>query len=105
MRKSVDLEKWEKLAPGSRRRSDLCQSALVKSAGERAADARGKSRRQALSVLQHKTLVGRIAEKLFHGGVNSNVLAFRQLAPASLLPLREKVDRRAAPRRMRGVPA
>ncbi|WP_206518436.1 hypothetical protein, partial [Mesorhizobium sp. M1A.F.Ca.IN.022.02.1.1] len=53
--------------------------ASAKSAGERAADARGKSRRQALPVLQHETLIGRIAEKLFHGAAHINVLAFRQL--------------------------
>src|SRR5690606_23200632 len=40
---------------------------LRKSAEERARNAREKTARQALYVLQHKPLIGRMSEKFFHG--------------------------------------
>ncbi|WP_292106168.1 hypothetical protein, partial [Mesorhizobium sp.] len=81
MRKSVDMKKGRSRCRAMQaRQGRRGEDGLAKSAGERAANARGKSRRQALSVLQHETLVGRIAEKLFHGAAHINLLSFRQLA-------------------------
>ncbi|WP_287248419.1 hypothetical protein [Mesorhizobium sp.] len=81
MRKSVDMKMgsdWRRLAG---------EHGLAKSAGQSAGNARRESRRQAFSVLQHKTLVSRIAKKLFHGVAHINVLTFRQLRlPGAALP-------------------
>jgi hypothetical protein len=83
MRKSVDENSREKRMecrkPVAWKRLDL-----AKSSGPRAANPRKEPRRQALVVLQHEAFVGRIAKKLFHRLLDSNVLPGRQLRALSL---------------------
>ncbi|MHA6642428.1 hypothetical protein [Mesorhizobium sp. A623] len=75
MRKSVDENSREKLMESG----GVKRLRLAKSSGPRAANARKKPPRQALVVLQHEAFVGRIAKKLFHRLLDSNVLPGRQL--------------------------